>query len=929
VLLLGNLAFRFASSPLFLFHCARQNIIMSQSGPYEFTPPTIQELEKLLPGYAFEGLIAKGGMGAVYKARQRSLERDVAVKILPRELGADPQFRKSFETEARAMARLNHANLIGVYDSGDVDSMPFIVMEYVPGKSLYHSAYGKKIESGEAVRIVLGILAGLGHAHEHSIIHRDIKPANILLTPKAEPKIGDFGLAVPTGAAHTGLVMGTPGYTAPEVIKNPSAADARSDLFAVGVILYELLTGELPGDSTKPPSALCDCPASFDSVLLRAIHPNPTFRFQNCTAMASALETAAKSAAAPTKPAAAALRTATAKPAAALVTGAAPSGKTEAKPTPPGDAKPADDKSSVPPPDAASESPPAPGTSPAVSSLPKIQMESGSNWGLIRNVLIVAAVIILGAVAWKAIERSSESGKTETRKEKKSEWAEKYAKQAESAAPATPSSPAAKTPGEKTSPGKTGTAAAAKPPKPEPKPETPLQALERLRRALVAGQRKEMPPGTARHGDFDMLLVSEPMGWDQAVSFAEQYGGHLAVPTSNEDLTWLSERIGKGSIWVGAGRNAAGKWLMLDGSLWQPELKARGRGAYAALSYLGLVRGTPGNTPLPFFIQWRRDGANPVLFDSLLLKTRMSLDLPDPLFPPGSVPCKARRFLLVERPATWAEARNIAECAGGSLAIISDTEEALWLEDFLAARKPSNGVWIGGTLKGGSWKWIDGEPFGTPRWADGQPDQSLKRAAILAGPDGKWTASDPKEKAGGFVIEWSDDGATSVQKAAEFGRIAGGLAPLRKKAAELVAKADADHKTALAANARCFRWSLDVWLRELPEKDRPAWKIHTDNLKEKIAGTRVPEQVASSKTLKISDRMAKIVSFSAEQQKKIDEDYTSKLARIREVYLQRLSKLLAVAQQAGKYDLAREIKKSMVEAKGDAAALPAVFGIGS
>ena len=196
----------------------------------DFVPPSLEELAALLPAYDFEILIARGGMGAVYRAKQKSLGRDVAIKVLPREMGRDPRYRESFETEARAMARLNHPNLISVYDSGAVDEMPYIVMEYVPGKSLYHSSYGKQVDPEQAVELIQGVCAGLGHAHENGIIHRDIKPANVLLTTKAEPKIGDFGLARPVDDKGVGLVMGTPGYTAPELIHHPQASDRRSDL---------------------------------------------------------------------------------------------------------------------------------------------------------------------------------------------------------------------------------------------------------------------------------------------------------------------------------------------------------------------------------------------------------------------------------------------------------------------------------------------------------------------------------------------------------------------------------------------------------------------------------------------------------------------------------------------------------------------------
>lgn len=254
-----------------------------------FNAPAIEVLSRLLPGFDFECLIAKGGMGAVYKAKQRSLGRDVAIKILPPEVGLDPLFRRSFETEARAMARLNHPNLIGVYDTGAIEDMLFIVMEYVPGKSLYHSSYGKMVDPVQAVQLIQGICAGLSHAHENGIIHSDIKPANILLTPKAEPKIGDFGLARLVGSEGSGLVMGTPGYTAPEVLANPLVADHRSDLFAVGVILYELLTGQRQEPGAAAPSTICGCNHRMDDIWRHATHLNPASRFQSAAAFSAAL----------------------------------------------------------------------------------------------------------------------------------------------------------------------------------------------------------------------------------------------------------------------------------------------------------------------------------------------------------------------------------------------------------------------------------------------------------------------------------------------------------------------------------------------------------------------------------------------------------------------------------------------------------------
>jgi len=254
-----------------------------------FVAPEPHELGQVLPAYEFESFIAQGGMGAVYKATQRSLDREVAIKVLPRELGSDPEFQQSFVTEAKAMARLNHPNLISVYDYGEIEGMPYIVMEYVPGKSLYHSAYGQAVEAETSARIVKGILDGLAHAHDNGIIHRDIKPANILLTPNAQPKIGDFGLAHHAESGSDAPIMGTPGYVAPEVFSGESYDGGLADLFSVGVILHQLLTGIDPSGSEGPPTQLSGR-VKLDAVWRKATQVDPAQRYATAHEMGADLD---------------------------------------------------------------------------------------------------------------------------------------------------------------------------------------------------------------------------------------------------------------------------------------------------------------------------------------------------------------------------------------------------------------------------------------------------------------------------------------------------------------------------------------------------------------------------------------------------------------------------------------------------------------
>lgn len=264
---------------------------------HAFVAPAPAVLAPLFPGYDIEGLIACGGMGAVYKAVQRSLERPVAIKILPQEFTLDREFQANFVAEAKAMARLNHPNLISVYDFGDAGGMLFIIMEFVQGHSLHHAAHGTAIDPTEVIRLISGVCHGLAHAHENGIMHRDIKPANILLDHNANPKIGDFGLARPTDhKVQAGEdIFGTPHYTAPEVVHAPTTVDHRADIFSVGVMLHELLTGRLPADDPRPASLISLCDSRFDAIIRRATAPNPKERYSSALEMVRELRIIASS----------------------------------------------------------------------------------------------------------------------------------------------------------------------------------------------------------------------------------------------------------------------------------------------------------------------------------------------------------------------------------------------------------------------------------------------------------------------------------------------------------------------------------------------------------------------------------------------------------------------------------------------------------
>src|SRR5690349_15935904 len=200
--------------------------------PAGFVPPTVEELRGLLPQLEVLELLGQGGMGAVYKARQPALDRLVALKILPPEVGRDPAFAERFAREARALARLSHPHIVTVYDFGQADGLYYLLMEYVDGVNLRQLLRAGQLQPAEALKIVPQLCEALQFAHDEGVVHRDIKPENILLDRKGRVKIADFGLAKLLGRKPADFtltaaeqVMGTPHYMAPEQMERPLAVD--------------------------------------------------------------------------------------------------------------------------------------------------------------------------------------------------------------------------------------------------------------------------------------------------------------------------------------------------------------------------------------------------------------------------------------------------------------------------------------------------------------------------------------------------------------------------------------------------------------------------------------------------------------------------------------------------------------------------------
>ncbi len=260
----------------------------------------VDQLVDLLPELEDFELIGRGGMGVVYKARHRRLQRPVAVKVLQQSGADDAMFAERFVREARTLAQLDHPNIVRVYDFGNRENLYYLIMELVDGASLRQTIEAGELDSPAALAIVPPICAALQYAHDQGVVHRDIKPENILVDRNGTIKIADFGLAKIAGhegdlrLTRTQQAMGTPHYMAPEQIKNAGDVDHRADIFALGVVFYELLTGDLPVGRFPVPSQKVEVDVRLDEVVLRTLEREPNLRYQQASVLGADVESFAR-----------------------------------------------------------------------------------------------------------------------------------------------------------------------------------------------------------------------------------------------------------------------------------------------------------------------------------------------------------------------------------------------------------------------------------------------------------------------------------------------------------------------------------------------------------------------------------------------------------------------------------------------------------
>ncbi len=890
-----------------------------------FKAPSLEELNVLLEGYKFESFIAQGGMGAVYMANQTSLDRQVAIKILPRELGDDVKFRESFQAEARHMAKLNHPNLIGIYDFGDIDGMLYIIMEYVKGKSLHDSAHGKAIIQETAAAIIRDICLGLSDAHDAGILHRDIKPANILLGKKARPKVGDFGLARPAENTESGVIYGTPGYAAPEVLNAPDEVDVRADIYAVGVMFYELLTGSMPKKSYEPVYELAEVDKRFDKIVRKAIRRNPVDRYESAERMADAISSVLKELKSESGQTinpllTGAQKTSVAPKLAATVTGGGSAAKLAAPVVEgSGGAKLSAAESS-------SESSSAAGA----SSASAVGSNSAGNNGT-RNILIILILLaaVYGALQYKSWKEkdvariNAESKAEEDEKQKIRDRVE--AERAKERRLATEERRREQKRREQL--------------KKDNKPritdepdnadtvigpgskEYPMKQLENSRFELVSGEReKSLFPESVVFRDNEqraIMFIDKLMTWDEADQWASNYGAHLAVCSGKSDIAQYSKMTPEnGSAWLGGGNNGNKGWVWIDGSEWKDStsLATTNKRAFITVSNFGnLTVENKQDKKLPFFIEWKMEKntegeINPGSLEERLARTIKEIggQSVNPKFPLGSLNIGPRTYCPVYRTMTHHRANQLAVKSGGHLLVISNQDELIYLEASISRMlRPNTECWIGGSKSNDLWQWLTGETWVKIPWKNGYPNEGTK-LQLITGKSIKLKDAGADDKAPMFIIEWSAD-KDKVVKNADVNADSNDGRGLKKindwHEAKLQKEIIAAEKK-FTANVRKLTFDLEFYLKGLPRNVRAEEQVEVNEIHAKAKDKdRIPGALDGQGP---SKKVRDITAYGVKKQLAIKADLDEDIEKLRKLYIKHMLNYKA--------DMAKKGQKSIIDA---------------
>lgn len=816
-----------------------------------FKAPQPEELSSLLSSFTVKQLLACTRNSAVYLARQKSLDRDVAIKVMPGNQGAR---RTRFEKEARAMAKLRHPNLIGVHDFGETGGYLYLVMDFVDGKSLRRSTKGEAIDQETALKLILAICEGLAHAHEAGIVHRAIKPDNILIGSNLEPRIGDFGLAH-QGTDHaqssTGLDHKALQYASPEAIEDPSEANQRSDVYSVGALLHELLTGELPdgGTTLLSQSSAQKLDSRFDRILRRAMHPSPGMRFKNARELAEEL-----------KPLLSDLGRSS------LMTGGGGEQSTSLQTS-----------------EETGESRQRAAQQNETLAAMAATESRRYNRLIAVKILIIGILMVALLSVWSAFNQKKEQRAQDKKRAKQLEDAEisqvrenPWADLRNDPEPSRdrPSQPVA----------------------PQPREWT----LYDLKEQLLRGDRSRFPEGTWDLSDRKTYFVRSAMTWSDASKFAESHGAHLATLQNDKERSALAAKLPEGkTTWLGGGMTGSKSWGWVDGSTSPLSKPTEASGRYLSMSGSGTIRATSGRTKYPFFLQWHQDGKNPGSLNAQLQRFNLSIDQRVPAFPPGTVTSGERHYLVLERKLGWEKARDLAREANGHLAVPGDQAEHDYLKRVLGISLPeSASAWLGGYFSEDSWQWITKEPWSFTAWSAAAQslDPTATALCFKTGEPAGWDNHDPTLELPALVIEWSKDQFSREPSSTDP---PGSWTKVRNQCSVNLSSTREKFLKLLRSNGTDMNSALEKWYNNLALQNRGRYSLVYQQAKAKIAKDgRIDEE---GRFPPLPAEIASVCNSHLREQQNLDKEYAQVMETARKSYVQKLGVIRDEAQRTRQF----------------------------
>ncbi len=706
------------------------------SGMWE--PPTLEEMQAMLPQYQFTAVLGRGGMGAVYKAVQVSLDRAVAIKVLPADLSddEDSQFAERFKNEARTMAKMNHPGIVNVFDFGETNTgLLFIVMEFIDGTDISKMIISQgRLTEDYALAITAHVCDALNYAHRNGVVHRDIKPANILINMEGEIKVADFGLAKANDASQSGLTktnmaMGTPDFVSPEAFIPGFALDGRADLYAVGVMLYQMLTGEIPRGIWKMPSAKLGTDPRFDAIIGKAMQTDREVRYQSAADIHQDLHNI-------------------------LTT---PRGLEQAAPSPAPQQQPASQKP-------VSSGPRRSQTHIRQSSVthapaPKSKLSFGTIFAIAAPAaLAVGMYFLFTSKDTKLVPKTTVSTKAPV--------ADSSTSQARQEEPQP--SRAAATPASASSPGAIN-----------------LLAKVDLKSVGTSGDWKlvdgELVSATdATDSEINLPAASVPAEYDVRYHLTRSSGFQMQFRFPGENfITDGAARNGNPNAvqvkWGGPnpGTIVRPTPLLRDGKPHDLVMQVRADRITALLDGQEVLRRdvsrNTASDAASFSIKVAR---GKVIFHSIEL---IPVSTPTPAMVTTSAPSDFKsgvvqifgghRYQFSPEKLNWEEAKAKAAAAGGHLAAITSKEENQWVMDTFVTKLPDGlSLWLGGTNDNPThqWTWITGEPFTFTAWGTQEPSGRIGEPALcfsrmnMGWGDMPISGIGQADRRGGYLIEWDD-----------------------------------------------------------------------------------------------------------------------------------------------------------------------------